>query len=75
MSYNIGKNPCPQCRESGEDSSGDNFYWYGEEGGGHCWACGFTIKSKEYSFGERKVSISNLDYNKFEEKKFKMMMF
>lgn len=71
MSYNIGKNPCPQCRESGEDSSGDNFYWYGEEGGGHCWACGFTIKSKEYSFGERKVSISNLDYNKFEEKKFK----
>ena len=75
MDYKLGANPCPQCQESGGDSSGDNFHWYGEEKGGHCWACGFTVHSQEFleemkeSGGFKSVTISNIDRNKFEEKK------
>lgn len=75
MGYKLGANPCPQCQESGGDSSGDNFHWYGEEKGGHCWACGFTVHSQEFleemkeSGGFKSVTISNIDRNKFEEKK------
>ena len=75
MDYKLGVNPCPQCQESGGDSSGDNFHWYGEEKGGHCWACGFTVHSQEFleemkeSGGFKSVTISNIDRNKFEEKK------
>ena len=75
MGYKLGANPCPQCQKSGGDSSGDNFHWYGEENGGHCWACGFTVHSQEFleemkeSGGFKSVTISNIDRNKFEEKK------
>lgn len=75
MGYKLGANPCVKCQESGGDSSGDNFYWYGEEKGGHCWACGFTVHSQEFleemkeSGGFKSVTISNIDRNKFEEKK------
>lgn len=75
MGYKLGANPCPQCQEAGGDSSGDNFHWYGEEKGGHCWACGFTVHSQEFleemkeSGGFKSVTISNIDRNKFEEKK------
>ena len=75
MDYKLGANPCHQCQESGGDSSGDNFHWYGEEKGGHCWACGFTVHSQEFleemkeSGGFKSVTISNIDRNKFEEKK------
>lgn len=73
MGYKLGTNPCPQCGE--KDWDGDNFYWYGEEKGGHCWACGFTVHSQEFleetkeSGGFKSVTISNIDRNKFEEKK------
>ena len=73
MSYKLGTNPCPSCAE--KDWDGDNFYWYGEEKGGHCWACGFTVHSQEFleemkeSGGFKSVTISNIDRNKFEEKK------
>lgn len=73
MGYKIGTNPCPSCAE--KDWDGDNFYWYGEEKGGHCWACGFTVHSQEFleemkeSGGFKSVTISNIDRNKFEEKK------
>lgn len=75
MGYKLGANPCVKCQESGGDSSGDNFHWYGEEKGGHCWACGFTVHSQEFleemkeSGGFKSVTISNIDRNKFEEKK------
>ena len=75
MKYRLGANPCQKCQESGGDSSGDNFHWYGEEKGGHCWACGFTVHSQEFleemkeSGGFKSVTISNIDRNKFEEKK------
>jgi len=73
VGYKLGTNPCPQCGE--KDWDGDNFYWYGEEKGGHCWACGFTVHSQEFleemkeSGGFKSVTISNIDRNKFEEKK------
>ena len=73
MNYRLGTNPCPSCAE--KDWDGDNFYWYGEEKGGHCWACGFTVHSQEFleemkeSGGFKSVTISNIDRNKFEEKK------
>lgn len=71
--YKLGTNPCPSCAE--KDWDGDNFYWYSEEKGGHCWACGFTVHSQEFleemkeSGGFKSVTISNIDRNKFEEKK------
>lgn len=47
-----GKNPCYRCRKNGNDSSGDNFHWYGEDDGGYCQACEYTIPSKEFRKGE-----------------------
>ena len=46
--FEIGKNQCPKCAEKGEDRSMDNFHWYGDEDGGYCHKCGFTIPSDEY---------------------------
>lgn len=50
MEYVVGKNPCPKCREEGRDKEGNNFHWYGEEEGGHCFSaqCGYTIPSKAF---------------------------
>lgn len=45
MSYKVGANPCPKCREKGGDRQGNNFHWYGDGAGGHCFACGFSILS------------------------------
>lgn len=46
--FEMGKNQCPKCAEKGEDRSMDNFFWYGDEDGGYCHKCGFTIPSEEY---------------------------
>lgn len=50
MSHNyvVGKNPCKRCRARGLDKSGDNFHYYGEEQGGYCHSCSYTLPSKEY---------------------------
>ena len=73
MEYHLGKNPCPRCQEKGNDRSGDNFYWYGDGGGGHCWSCGYTIPSDAYkesmSGGNGKVTVNSVDVAKFNEKK------
>lgn len=45
--YKVGANPCPKCREQGFDAKGDNFHWYGEGYGGHCFSCGFSILSDD----------------------------
>lgn len=42
MSGFQGHQSCPSC------SSSDAFAYYGEEGGGHCFSCGFTQVSEEY---------------------------
>ncbi len=43
------KTQCPKCAASGNDRSGDNFHWFGQGQGGHCFAgCGFTIPSDEH---------------------------
>lgn len=36
----ITKEPCPSCRDKGEDRSGDNFARY-PDGGGKCFKCGY----------------------------------
>lgn len=38
----IGKSPCPSCRESGEDKSGDNLAVY-DDGHGYCFKCGHVV--------------------------------
>lgn len=74
--YVVGKNPCKNCIKEGRDSSGDNFYWYGDERGGHCFSCGYTEHSEDFLEemkeigGFKSVTITNTDRNKFNEKKF-----
>lgn len=43
--YIVGKNPCKRCQSIGNDKSGDNFVFYGEGMGGHCFSCGYSILS------------------------------
>ncbi len=75
MSYLVGKNPCIKCRELGGDLAGDNLHYYGEEKGFYCFSCGYSSCSQEFleemkeSGGFKSVTISNIDRNKFEEKK------
>ncbi len=47
MDYVYGKNPCPRCRQNGNDKAGNNFTYYGDGKGGYCFACGFTVLSDE----------------------------
>lgn len=74
--YEVGKNPCKNCLKEGRDSSGDNFYWYGDERGGHCFSCGYTEHSRNYldeineCGGFKVMTITNSDIAKFNEKKF-----
>lgn len=77
--YNFveGKNRCPECASKGEDRSHDNFTWYGEDDGGYCHKCGFTIHSKDYKEGQntdneddkRRFKTLSKDYQKEIEKK------
>lgn len=41
----VGKNPCPKCRSRGNDRAGNNFHYYGNGLGGHCFLCEWTIPS------------------------------
>ena len=41
MNYTIGKNPCKKC------GSKDNFHFYGEGLGGHCFGCSWTLPSDD----------------------------
>src|SRR3990172_7201619 len=34
------REPCPECRKAGRDTSGDNLSYY-PDGGAHCFACGY----------------------------------
>lgn len=73
--YEEGTNPCPKCRERGEDTSGDNFHYYGDGLGGHCFTKEVKVITKEgvlpigSLIGER-VSIVN-GQSKWEEVEFK----
>lgn len=46
--YIIGKNPCPKCQSRGQDRAGDNFHFYGESKGGHCFTCEWTLPSDDW---------------------------
>lgn len=43
-SHQVGKEPCPKCRENGGDTSGDNLVRY-SDGHGYCFACGSYYRS------------------------------
>jgi hypothetical protein len=43
----VGNEACPKCRARGHDSRGDNLNRY-DDGGGHCFACGYHIHAKRY---------------------------
>lgn len=49
----VRKAPCPRCRAKGDDNSGDNLVIYKDDSS-HCFACGYTVQSKEYEAGEEK---------------------
>lgn len=46
--YVVGKNPCKRCRARGNDHNGDNFHFYGEGLGGHCFVCNYTLPSDDW---------------------------
>lgn len=46
--YTQGKNPCKRCQAKGKDRSGNNFHYYGEGMGGHCFSCGFSVPSDAF---------------------------
>jgi len=46
--YVVGKNPCKRCRARGNDQNGDNFHFYGEGLGGHCFVCNYTLPSDDW---------------------------
>jgi archaellum biogenesis ATPase FlaH len=46
--YVVGKNPCKRCRQKSGDHAGNNFHWYGEGLGGHCFSCGFSVPSDSF---------------------------
>lgn len=43
----IRKEPCPKCRKSGRDHSGDNLVVYEDESS-YCFACGYTVPSDQW---------------------------
>lgn len=49
------KEPCPQCRREGKDSSGDNLARY-PDGSAHCFSCGYREPA-----GGVKARVSKLD--------------
>jgi twinkle protein len=54
-SYCIGKEPCPKCRDKGNDRTGDNLARY-SDGHGYCFACEHHEKGDGTTKHEPKVS-------------------
>ena len=54
-SYCIGKEPCPKCRENGNDKSGDNLARY-SDGHGYCFACEYHEKGDGTTKHEPKIT-------------------
>lgn len=67
--YVVGKNPCKRCRARGNDHSGDNFHFYGEGLGGHCFVCNYTLPSDAWlaEHGEVKEEEYDLVGTEFNE--------
>ena len=76
MEYEEGANACPECLKNGKDTSGDNFHWYGEGLGGHCFSCGYTVPSDEHKGNSNskakgdKGLIKESDLKKLQEESF-----
>ena len=67
--YVVGKNPCKRCRARGNDHNGDNFHFYGEGLGGHCFVCNYTLPSDDWlaEHGEVKEEEYDLVGTEFNE--------
>lgn len=46
MGTAVRNEPCPQCRENGNDASGDNLIVYSDDSC-YCFACGYVEYSEE----------------------------
>jgi hypothetical protein len=65
---------CPRCIKNGRDNKKDNLVVYRDENGAHCFACGYTVKSKsiedekeEDLFVESMAVFSKEDLQKLKE--------
>lgn len=60
-----GKNPCFWCQKDNRDENGNNFHYYGEGEGGHCFSalCGKTLLSDEYKEEHGLNEIELEEYN------------
>lgn len=50
---------CPRCRENGRDSRGDNLHIY-EDGGYHCFSCGYHRSGRGFILPKKEVNESPL---------------
>lgn len=46
-SWFLRNEPCPKCREGGQDNTGDNLAVY-SDGHTHCWSCGYHRNNVDY---------------------------
>lgn len=74
--YVVGKNPCKRCRAKGNDHNGDNFHFYGEGLGGHCFVCNYTLPSDDWlaehgEVKEEEYELVGAEFNEEIHKKLK----
>lgn len=55
MANATGKEPCPECRENGSDSAGDNLARY-DDGGAYCFKCGYSERADGHTPAAAPVS-------------------
>lgn len=60
MSKVVGKEPCPKCRENGEDRSGDNLARY-FDGGAFCFKCKYTERAGDKGAKKSKLSVAQVE--------------
>lgn len=65
-SLTIGKNGCYWCIKDGRDQSLQNFHYYGDLEGGHCFSalCGKSLLSEEYKeeYGFNEVELEEFEF-------------
>lgn len=54
MGIVVAKVQCPACAKRGQDKSKNNFVLY-EDGGGYCFSCGHTLRSKKQEEEESEI--------------------
>lgn len=54
MGVAVAKVQCPSCAKRGLDKSKNNFVLY-EDGGGYCFSCGYSVRSKKQEEEESEI--------------------